>query len=378
MDYNIIQSINYINKYKLTNTIVTEEGYIYDLFENNLDNSITFNLVSKDCNYIKTHITVDSGINIKNLTKRQYVKVSGFLKIDFKYENGGSSPIIQIEATKIEIISHFTSQIFKTNQLPIPDLYDVGRERIKVITGRKNKGYNDLEAKVFKSIKQKLCKESIPLQKKDSIYTIADRIKTINEENSADLICIVRGGGEEAFIGYIFDNEPISLAIQNSKIPVLVAIGHADDATVSDMVSDAPCIINPETNEKDRRFFTTPTDLGYFLNEELKKHFHQNKTPVSTKENIPLVQEPVKAKNSDYFLYFSYIVLIAVVYFLYQQGAATYLYETCFPALKNYSLAAFLVIGIILMLYNIHTIIGLVILYFLFQFALHLIEGTSK
>ena len=70
MDYNIIQSIDYINNYTLTNTIVTEEGYIYDLFENNFDNSITFNLVSKDCNYIKTHITVDSGINIKNLTKR--------------------------------------------------------------------------------------------------------------------------------------------------------------------------------------------------------------------------------------------------------------------------------------------------------------------
>lgn len=378
MDYNIIQSIHYVNKYKLTNTIVTEEGYIYDLFENNFNNSVTFNLVSKDCNYIKVHISASAGINIREIAKRQYVKVSGFLKIDFKHDDGGASPAIQIEATKVEIISQFSTQIFKTEQLPIPDIYQIGKERIAVITGSKNKGYNDLEAKVFKSIKQKLRKEPVPLQKKDSIDTIANKIETINAENSADLICIVRGGGEEAFIGYVFDSEPISLAIQNSKIPVLVAIGHADDATVADMISDAPCIINPETNEKDRRFFTTPTDLGYFLNEELKKHFHQNKMPVSTKENITPVQEPIKAKKRDYFLYFSYIVLLAIVYFLYECGTFTYLYETGLPAIKNYSLAAFLVIGTILIFYNIYAILGIALLYFLFQFALHLIEGTNK
>ena len=94
----------------------------------------------------------------------------------------------------------------------------------------------------------------------------------------------------------------------------------------------------------------------------------ENKKNITTK----------KQQGHDYFLYFSYIVMIAVIYFFYQNGAFEWLRDfEFFTTIKHYSFALFFAGAVILLLANIYAVIGLVLFYFLFKFALDLVEKTN-
>src|SRR5690554_6013313 len=66
---------------------------------------------------------------------------------------------------------------------------------------------------------------------------IAAQIEKANRDNQVDVLIVGRGGGSlEDLWGF---NELITItAIYNSKIPIITAIGHETDDTISDLVSD--------------------------------------------------------------------------------------------------------------------------------------------
>ena len=69
-----------------------------------------------------------------------------------------------------------------------------------------------------------------------------------------DVIVITRGGGSTADLSY-FDNKKIAEAISASRFPVISAIGHEIDTTITDMVAHS--------------FFKTPTKAAQFLIEKI-------------------------------------------------------------------------------------------------------------
>lgn len=74
-------------------------------------------------------------------------------------------------------------------------------------------------------------------------------------DSTLDVIVITRGGGSTADLSY-FDNKRIALAIALSKFPVISAIGHQINITISDMVAHT--------------FYKTPTKAAQTLVERVK------------------------------------------------------------------------------------------------------------
>ena len=77
----------------------------------------------------------------------------------------------------------------------------------------------------------------IPVQGKGAELEIADAIQIMNEKKLADVLILARGGGSIEDL-WPFNEEVTARAIYNSKIPIISAVGHETDFTISDFVSD--------------------------------------------------------------------------------------------------------------------------------------------
>ncbi len=66
---------------------------------------------------------------------------------------------------------------------------------------------------------------------------IAKNIKLLNQHNDIDLIIVGRGGGSLEDL-WAFNEEVVARAIFDSSIPIISAVGHEIDFTISDFVAD--------------------------------------------------------------------------------------------------------------------------------------------
>lgn len=66
---------------------------------------------------------------------------------------------------------------------------------------------------------------------------IAAAIRYANYYHLADVLIVGRGGGSMEDL-WAFNEEPVAYAIYESEIPVISAVGHEPDVTISDFVSD--------------------------------------------------------------------------------------------------------------------------------------------
>jgi exodeoxyribonuclease VII large subunit len=77
----------------------------------------------------------------------------------------------------------------------------------------------------------------VAVQGKGSETEIAGGIKALNEFGDVDLIIVGRGGGSVEDL-WAFNEEIVARAIFSSHIPVVSAVGHEIDYTISDFVAD--------------------------------------------------------------------------------------------------------------------------------------------
>jgi len=77
----------------------------------------------------------------------------------------------------------------------------------------------------------------IPVQGAGASKKIADGIKFMNDNNLADVLILARGGGSLEDL-WPFNEEIVARSIYDSKIPIISAVGHETDFTISDFVSD--------------------------------------------------------------------------------------------------------------------------------------------
>ena len=66
---------------------------------------------------------------------------------------------------------------------------------------------------------------------------LTDAVNLFNSERAADVIIIGRGGGSIEDL-WEFNDEGLARAVYNSEIPVISAVGHETDFTISDFVAD--------------------------------------------------------------------------------------------------------------------------------------------
>lgn len=77
----------------------------------------------------------------------------------------------------------------------------------------------------------------VPVQGEGAGIEIARAISEINEFEDIDVLIVGRGGGSLEDL-WAFNEEVVARAIYNSRIPVISAVGHEIDFTISDFVAD--------------------------------------------------------------------------------------------------------------------------------------------
>ena len=77
----------------------------------------------------------------------------------------------------------------------------------------------------------------VPVQGIGAGIKIANAIKIMNDKKLADVIIVARGGGSLEDL-WPFNEEIVARAIDESEIPIISAVGHETDFTISDFVAD--------------------------------------------------------------------------------------------------------------------------------------------
>lgn len=77
----------------------------------------------------------------------------------------------------------------------------------------------------------------VPVQGEGAAEKIAEGIKFMNENKLADVLILARGGGSLEDL-WPFNEEIVAHSIYNSEIPIISAVGHETDFSISDFVAD--------------------------------------------------------------------------------------------------------------------------------------------
>ena len=117
-------------------------------------------------------------------------------------------------------------------------------EKICVITSQSGAVIRDIIHRVKERFQLEIIIYPVKVQGKGSVEEIVNAINIVNSEKmygnkifDVDFIIIARGGGSFEDL-MSFNDEKVVRAIDNSVIPVVSAIGHETDVTLSDFVSD--------------------------------------------------------------------------------------------------------------------------------------------
>ena len=117
---------------------------------------------------------------------------------------------------------------------PIPEF----PETIGIVTSPTGAAIRDIRQVIsrrFPSVQLILAPAIV--QGDDAPASIVEAIRTLNEHGKADVLIVGRGGGSLEDL-WAFNDERVARAIFNSTIPVISAVGHEIDTTISDYVAD--------------------------------------------------------------------------------------------------------------------------------------------
>lgn len=123
-----------------------------------------------------------------------------------------------------------------------------------------------------------------------------------SEEELADVVVIVRGGGSAEDL-MSFNDELLAREIAGSRIPTLVGVGHEVDHTLADMVADrraatptnAAEILVPDRREIIRSAHQQATAMGYQVVQAIDQH------ALRTKEQLDDAFRRIRERLGDHF-----------------------------------------------------------------------------
>lgn len=169
-----------------------------------------------------------------------------------------------------EALGYFDSKYKK----PIPKF----PKAIGVITSETGAVIQDIKTTISRRyLLTKIILYPALVQGEGSKDSLVRQIKRANEEAIVDTLIIGRGGGSIEDL-WSFNEPEVITAIFESKIPVITAIGHETDTTLSDFVSDlrAPTptaaaeLATPNINDLLINIKEKEQQLNYYINERLK------------------------------------------------------------------------------------------------------------
>lgn len=178
--------------------------------------------------------------------------------------------------------------------------------KVALVTSDKSRTINDV-MEVFKP-HPKIQVQLYPVKLRDAEH-IADGIRYASQE-PVDVIMIVRGGGSDSDFE-VFDEPCVVKAIFESKIPVIVGIGHTDNMTLADQAAD--------------RSETTPTKAANFLVEQIghitkeQPYVRPQQKPVAYQAYKKQRNAPQPSKTNQIGWTIVVIAVIVILFAIYSQ-----------------------------------------------------------
>ena len=120
----------------------------------------------------------------------------------------------------------------------------------------------------------------VPVQGEGAGIKIAKGIRFMNENKLADVLILARGGGSLEDL-WPFNEEVVARAIFESEIPVISAVGHETDFTISDFVADLRA---PTPSAAAELAVTDIEDLKYTLK------INENRLRTSLKKKVEVMR----------------------------------------------------------------------------------------
>ena len=141
----------------------------------------------------------------------------------------------------------------------------------------------------------------VPVQGQDTAPKIAEGIRFMNKNKLADVLILARGGGSLEDL-WPFNEEIVAHAIYESELPIISAVGHETDFSISDFVADlrAPTpsaaaeLAVPDIYEVKQKILGYKNRLKISLNkkyEMLKLHYEKLTSSFVFKEPLRIINE---------------------------------------------------------------------------------------
>ena len=173
------------------------------------------------------------------------LKVICFGKVDVYSPSGQYKIIVErIEPKGIGAQQLAFEQLKK--KLELEGLFDLGHKRdlpqmpfsVGIVTSAKGAAVRDILQILKKGAScVDVVLRSVRVQGDPAAGEIAEAIADLNNLKKLDLIIVSRGGGSAEDL-WSFNEEIVARAIYNSRLPVISAVGHQINTTLSDLVAD--------------------------------------------------------------------------------------------------------------------------------------------
>ncbi len=227
----------------------------------------------------------ENGINISGLGRISVYEPRGTYQIIFEYLEPKGTGAIQRAFEQLKKRLADEGLFDEKHKKPLPFL----PEKISIITSPTGAVVHDI-LKIIDRRFSNIHLEIVPVKVQG--YGAESEIKTaiemINSRYESDLIILARGGGSlEDF--HAFNSEDIARAVFGSKIPIISAVGHETDFSITDFVADfrAPTpsvgaeLAVPDKKELARKI----TDLSDTLTTNFLRYFEHLKTVLKGTSN---------------------------------------------------------------------------------------------
>ena len=199
----------------------------------------------------------EDGLNVTGMGRISVYEPRGTYQVILEYLEPSGAGALQIAFEKLKTRLFAEGLFDEAHKKPLPFL----PHKISIISSPSGAVVHDILHIInrrFPNIAIRII--PVKVQGDGSVEQIVDALEWLNAAKDADVAILARGGGSLEDL-QAFNSEPIARAIFASEIPIISAIGHETDYTISDFVADlrAPTpsaaaeLVIPEKSELEQR-----------------------------------------------------------------------------------------------------------------------------
>ena len=284
-------------KGEISNLKYHSSGHIYFSLK---DEGSKINAIIFKDDALKLNFRLEEGMSIRVKGRVSIYPPSGNLQLYIKEveEEGEGDLFVRFEKLKEKLKKE--GYFNEENKKPIP----LFPKRIGIITSKTGAAIRDIiNVSRRRNSLVDLVLYPTQVQGENAYKTIIDGIRYFDEKKDVDVIILGRGGGSIEEL-WNFNEEDLAKEIFKCKIPIISAVGHETDFTISDFVSDLRAATPSQGAEiavpLEEDLYLNIKGAEEFLNREITSLLLKEKEKVKSLEKILKLQSPKEKIVNSY------------------------------------------------------------------------------